>query len=153
MTGVLAVPDLALLVLVGASGSGKSTFAARHFGRYETVSSDVCRGLVSNDETDQAATGPAFDVLHFIAGKRLAAGHLTVVDATNVQPEARKQLVALIGAHRRLVPGRFAPHGARALLIPETGADPGQVRGPERGGLRHLGHHNRHSEHVSLELH
>ncbi len=95
MTGVLAVPDLALLVLVGASGSGKSTFAARHFGRYETVSSDVCRGLVSNDETDQAATGPAFDVLHFIAGKRLAAGHLTVVDATNVQPEARKQLVAL----------------------------------------------------------
>jgi len=99
MTGVLTVPELSLVVLVGASGSGKSTFAARHFGRYETVSSDVCRGLVSNDETDQAATGPAFELLHFIAGKRLAAGHLTVVDATNVQADARKHLVALAREH------------------------------------------------------
>ena len=99
MTGVLTVPELSLVVLVGASGSGKSTFAARHFGRYETVSSDVCRGLVSNDETDQAATGPAFELLHFIAGKRLAAGHLTVVDATNVQADARKHLLALAREH------------------------------------------------------
>ncbi len=99
MSGVLGVPALSLIVLVGASGSGKSTFAGRHFGRYETISSDVCRGLVSNDETDQAASGPAFDVLHYIVGKRLAAGHLTVVDATNVQPEARKQLVAVARDH------------------------------------------------------
>ncbi|MGI8692398.1 MAG: polynucleotide kinase-phosphatase [Geodermatophilaceae bacterium] len=99
MSGVLALPELSLVVLVGASGSGKSTFAARHFGRYETVSSDVCRGLVSNDEMDQAATEAAFEVLHFIAGKRLAAGHLTVVDATNVQADSRKQLVSLAREH------------------------------------------------------
>ncbi|WP_149202155.1 polynucleotide kinase-phosphatase [Actinotalea subterranea] len=95
----LAVPDLSLVVLVGASGSGKSTFAAQHFGRFEVLSSDFCRGLVSNDENSQAATKAAFEVLHTIAGKRLDAGLLTVVDATNVQPEARKGLVALARAH------------------------------------------------------
>ncbi|ADG76013.1 metallophosphoesterase [Cellulomonas flavigena DSM 20109] len=95
----LTVPDLSLVVLVGVSGSGKSTFAARHFGPFETLSSDFCRGLVSNDVTSQDATAAAFDVLHHIAGKRLDAGLLTVVDATNVEPTARKQLVALARAH------------------------------------------------------
>jgi len=95
----LAVPELSLVVLVGVSGSGKSTFAARHFGRYEVLSSDFCRGLVADDENDQAATRAAFDVLEFIAGKRLQAGRLTVVDATNVQREARKQLVDVARAH------------------------------------------------------
>ncbi|MFF0340400.1 polynucleotide kinase-phosphatase [Kribbella sp. NPDC004875] len=89
------VPALSLVVLVGASGSGKSTFARRHFLPTEVISSDFCRGLVSDDENDQAATKDAFEVLHFIAGKRLAAGRLTVIDATNVQPEARKELVNL----------------------------------------------------------
>jgi protein phosphatase len=50
---------------------------------------------VSDDENAQAATNDAFDVLHYIARKRLAAGRLTVVDATNVQPESRKPLVEL----------------------------------------------------------
>jgi len=95
----LAIPDLSLVVLVGASGSGKSTFAAQHFGRFEVISSDFCRGLVSNDENSQAATKAAFEVLHTIAGKRLDAGLLTVVDATNVQPEARASLVALAREH------------------------------------------------------
>ena len=94
-----AVPELSLVVLVGASGSGKSTFGATHFGRFEVLSSDFCRGLVSDDENDQSASAAAFDVLHHIAGKRLDAGRLTVVDATNVQPEARRQLVALARAH------------------------------------------------------
>ena len=89
------VPALSLVVLVGASGSGKSTFAREHFLATEVISSDFCRGLVSDDENDQAATKDAFEVLHFIAGKRLAAGRLTVIDATNVQPEARKELVNL----------------------------------------------------------
>ncbi|WP_254392725.1 polynucleotide kinase-phosphatase [Streptomyces buecherae] len=92
---VLAVPNLALVVLVGATGSGKSTFAARHFKPTEVISSDVCRGLVSDDENDQGASADAFELLHFIAGKRLAAGRLTVVDATNVQSDSRKQLIAL----------------------------------------------------------
>jgi len=98
MTGTsrtLPVTDLSLVVLVGASGSGKSTFARRHFKPTEIISSDFCRGLVADDENDQSASGDAFDVLHYIAGKRLAAGRLTVVDATNVQPESRKQLVQL----------------------------------------------------------
>jgi protein phosphatase len=91
----LTLPELALVVLIGASGSGKTTFAATHFQPTEVLSSDVCRGLVADDENDQSATNDAFDVLQFIAAKRLAAGRLTVVDATNVQPEARKPLVAL----------------------------------------------------------
>ncbi|NED14326.1 polynucleotide kinase-phosphatase, partial [Streptomyces sp. SID9124] len=91
----LPVTDLSLVVLIGASGSGKSTFARRHFKPTEVISSDFCRGLVADDENDQSASKDAFDVLHYIAGKRLAAGRLTVVDATNVQPEARRQLVRL----------------------------------------------------------
>ena len=91
----ISIPELSLVALVGASGSGKSSFAARHFKRTETISSDFCRGLVSDDENDQSATVEAFDLLHTIAGKRLARGLLTVIDATNVQQEARKPLVAL----------------------------------------------------------
>ncbi len=91
----ITIPELSLVVLVGASGSGKSTFARGHFRSTEVLSSDYCRGLVSDDENNQAATKDAFEVLRFIAAKRLAAGNLTVVDATNVQPEARKPLVAL----------------------------------------------------------
>ena len=91
----ITIPELALVVLVGPSGCGKSTFARKHFKPTEVLSSDFCRGLVSDDENDQAATNSAFEVLHFIAAKRLQAGKLTVIDATNVQPEARKPLVAL----------------------------------------------------------
>lgn len=98
MTG-LAIPELSLVVLVGASGSGKSTFAREHFGPFEVISSDFCRGLVADDENDQSVSADAFDVVHFIAGKRLAAGRLTVVDATNVQRESRRQLVELAKAH------------------------------------------------------
>ncbi|MFI8533717.1 polynucleotide kinase-phosphatase [Streptomyces aquilus] len=96
---VLPVTDLSLVVLVGASGSGKSTFARRHFKPTEVISSDFCRGLVSDDENDQSATKDAFDVLHYIAGKRLAAGRRTVVDATSVQSDARKQLIDLARKH------------------------------------------------------
>ncbi|ULR54036.1 polynucleotide kinase-phosphatase [Streptomyces deccanensis] len=95
----LPVTDLSLIVLIGASGSGKSTFARRHFKPTEIISSDFCRGLVSDDENDQSATKDAFDVLHYIAGKRLAAGRRTVVDATSVQQESRRQLIELARAH------------------------------------------------------
>lgn len=91
----LTIPELAVVALVGPSGSGKSSFARKHFRATEVLSSDYCRGLVSDDENNQAATKDAFEVLHFIAGKRLAAGKLVVIDATNVQPEARKPIVAL----------------------------------------------------------
>ncbi len=91
----LTIPELALVVLMGPSGAGKSSFARKYFKPTEVLSSDYCRGLVADDENDQGATDDAFAVLHFIAAKRLAAGKLTVIDATNVQPEARTPLVAL----------------------------------------------------------
>ncbi len=91
----LTIPELALVVLMGPSGAGKSSFARKYFKPTEVLSSDYCRGLVADDENDQGATDDAFAVLHFIAAKRLAAGKLTVIDATNVQPEARAPLVAL----------------------------------------------------------
>src|SRR3954451_18299975 len=93
------LPDPSLVVLIGASGSGKSSLAARHFGATEVLSSDFCRGLVADDENDQAASKDAFAVLHYIAGKRLASGRLTVVAATNAQREARKPLIALAREH------------------------------------------------------
>ncbi|MFL5245048.1 MAG: polynucleotide kinase-phosphatase [Gemmataceae bacterium] len=91
----ISIPNLSLVVLIGPSGSGKSTFAREHFLPTEVLSSDACRGMVSDDENNQAATNEAFALLHYIAAQRLALGRLTVIDATNVQPEARKPLVEL----------------------------------------------------------
>jgi protein phosphatase len=91
----ISIPNLSLVVLIGPSGSGKSTFARQHFLPTEVLSSDACRALVSDEENNQAVTTDAFAVLHFIAAKRLSLARLTVIDATNVQPEARQPLVAL----------------------------------------------------------
>ena len=96
------LPELCLVALVGPSGSGKSTFARRHFKPTEVISSDACRGIVSDDENSQEATKDAFDLLHYIAAKRLARGLLTVVDATNVEPESRRPLVKLAREHHVL---------------------------------------------------
>jgi protein phosphatase len=90
------------VLLIGASGSGKSTFAARHFLPSEVLSSDAFRALVADDQRDMAATADAFEVLHLVAAKRLAAGRLTVVDATNVEPAWRRPLLALARAHGRV---------------------------------------------------
>jgi protein phosphatase len=98
----ITIPELSLVVLIGASGSGKSTFAERHFKLTEVLSSDRFRGLVSDDENDQTATKDAFEALHFVAGRRLALGRLSVIDATNVQREARRPLVELARAHHVL---------------------------------------------------
>jgi protein phosphatase len=122
---IIRIPDLALVVLVGVSGSGKSTFAGRHFRPTEVISSDFCRGLVSDDENDQGATADAFDVLNFIAGKRLAAGRLTVIDATSVQPGARQSLVALARRHHVLAV-------ALVLELPERTCAARNVARPDR---------------------
>jgi protein phosphatase len=98
----IKIPELSLVTLVGVSGSGKSTFASKHFLPTEVISSDFCRGLVSDDQNDQAATKAAFEVLHFITGKRLEGGRLTVVDATNVQRESRSGLLKLAKEHHVL---------------------------------------------------
>lgn len=86
----LAIPDFALVVLIGSTGSGKSTFAAKHFLPTEVISSDRCRTLVFDDETDQDVSADAFDLVREIAGKRLKHRKLTVIDATNVRAADRK---------------------------------------------------------------
>ncbi|MDG4762904.1 polynucleotide kinase-phosphatase [Solwaraspora sp. WMMD406] len=95
----LEIPELALVALVGLSGSGKSTFARRHFAPTQVLSSDAFRAMVADDENDQSASTDAFDALHYVAGKRLRAGRLTVVDATNLQQHARAGLVRLAREH------------------------------------------------------
>ena len=99
---VITVPELSLVVLIGVSGSGKSTFAARHFRPTEVLSSDTFRGLVGDDENDQSVTPAAFRALHAVAAERLKLGRLTVIDATNVQPGDRQPLIALARAHHVL---------------------------------------------------
>ena len=95
----ISIPDLCVVALIGVSGSGKSTFAARHFLATEVLSSDFCRKLVSDDENDQTATDAAFDVLHTIAGKRLESGRIAVIDATSVRPDDRRPIVELAKRH------------------------------------------------------
>ena len=89
------LPEPSLVALVGVSGSGKSSFAARHFRATEVVSSDHCRGLVCDDPNEQGVNEEAFGVVHAIVRARLSLGKLVVVDATHVQPEARAPLVEL----------------------------------------------------------
>ncbi len=150
----IQIPELALVVLIGASGSGKSTFARQHFRTTEIVSSDACRGMVSDDENAQEATKDAFEVLHFIAARRLRAGRLTVIDATSVQPEARKPLVALAREHHCL-PVALVLDMPEALCRQRNEARPDRdfgdhvirnqvsqlrrsLRGLEREGFRHV---------------
>lgn len=150
----ISIPELSLVLLIGSSGSGKSTFARQHFLPTEVVSSDFCRALVSDDENDQAATSDAFDVLHMLVRKRLARGKLVVVDATNVQPEARKSLIALAKEYHvfaeaivfdlpeRLCQDRnkarpdrqFGPHVIHNQLQQLRKS----MRGLEREGIRHI---------------
>ena len=90
----LVLPDPSLVVLVGAAGSGKSALAARLFAPDEIVSSDALRAAVSGNEADQRATAVAFRILHRTVARRLAAGQMTVVDATNTKPDHRRPLIA-----------------------------------------------------------
>jgi polynucleotide kinase-phosphatase len=152
----LTIPELSLVVLVGPSGSGKSTFARAHFKRTEILSSDFCRGLVSDDENDQAATGDAFAVLHYIAARRLARGLLTVVDATNVQPESRKPLVEL-ARQSHVLPVALVLDLPERLCQDRNRGRPDRQFGPHvirqqlaqlRKSLRHLGREGFRHVHV-----
>ncbi|GAA4047901.1 polynucleotide kinase-phosphatase [Hymenobacter glaciei] len=127
----LKLPELSLILLIGSTGAGKSTFARRLFKPTEIVSSDACRGLVADDENDQSASKDAFELLHYLVAKRLKRGLLTVVDATNVQAEGRKPLVALARQYHVLPV-------AIVLDVPESVA---QERNAQRPDRRHLGRH------------
>ena len=92
---LLTIPERGLVLLIGAAGSGKSTFARKHFAGTEVVSSDALRAAVSDDEGDQSASADAFELLRLVTAKRLRRGKLTVIDATNVRKKARRSLLAL----------------------------------------------------------
>jgi protein phosphatase len=150
----ISIPELSLVLLIGPSGSGKSSFARKHFLLTEVVSSDFCRALVADNENDQSATGDAFDLLHAIVRKRFSRGKLTVIDATNVQPEARKSLIALAKEYHlfteaivfdlperlcqdrnKLRPDRqFGPH----VIHNQSQQLRRSLRGLEREGIRHV---------------
>ena len=98
----ITIPEFCLVALVGTSGSGKSTFARKHFLPTEVVSSDACRGIVSDDENDLDATEDAFRLVHFIAETRLRRRKIVVVDATNVRKEDRARLVRIAKDHHAL---------------------------------------------------
>jgi protein phosphatase len=142
----LRVFDPCLVVLVGASGSGKSSFARKHFRPTEVLSSDYFRGLVSDDENDQEATADAFDALHYVASKRLSKMRLTVVDATSVQAEARASLIRLARENDLFavaivldVPARLCHE--RNAERPDRSFGPhvvNQQRAQLRGSLKHL---------------
>lgn len=141
---------LSLVVLIGASGSGKSTFAQRHFAPTEVLSSDFCRGLVADDENDQSASGDAFDVLHHIAGKRLAAGRRTVVDATSVQQEARRRLVALAREHD-VLPVAIVLDMPEDVCVERNAARPERANVPRRVVQRHIRELRRSLRHLERE--
>jgi protein phosphatase len=150
----IEIPELSLIALIGASGSGKSTFGRQHFLPTEILSSDFFRGLVSDDENDQAPTPDAFDALYYMLEKRLARGRLTVVDATNVRIEDRKRLIEkarkyhcfavaiVLNTPEKICQERnvsrpnrdFGPHVVRRQI----GELKRSLRGLEREGFRHV---------------
>jgi predicted kinase len=142
---VIEIPGRALVALVGISGSGKSTFARRHFAASQVLASDGFRAMVADDENDLAATDDAFEILYAVAGKRLRRGRLTVVDATNLQQHARADVVRVARAHD-------APAVAIVLdvPVPECWAR-SQARTDRRIGRPVLARQHRHLRH-SLPL-
>lgn len=79
------------MLLIGAAGAGKSTWAAARFRPTQILSSDTFRELVADDASDQGATRVAFQLLHLVTRARLERGLLTVIDATNLTTSARRQ--------------------------------------------------------------
>jgi protein phosphatase len=96
---VIAIPSPSLVLVIGASGSGKSTFCARHFQPTQIVSSDACRALLADDPADQDSTQAAFGLAHAILDERLRRRRLTVLDATNLEAPARLQALAIAARH------------------------------------------------------
>ena len=119
----IELPRSGLVVLIGPSSAGKSTWATRHAGPTEILSSDAFRALVSDDPSEQDATLDAFDVPHLVAARRMAHRRLSVVDATNVEGWARGRLLELARAHALEATARgFSADQIRAAL--GAGADP-----------------------------
>ena len=133
----IRLPDPCLVALVGAAGAGKSTFAARHFEPDEVLSSDGFRGHIAGDPTDQRVTAAAFAALHRELGRRLAAGRLTVVDATSVSRAARAAL--LRDAGRAGLPAiAIVLDMPPDVVLARNAGRPGARAVPEEAVRRHL---------------
>ncbi|WP_165689247.1 AAA family ATPase [Mycobacteroides abscessus] len=107
----MEIPAGALVLLIGVSGSGKSSFAAQHFTPTQVLSSDHFRAMISDVETDQSCSRAAFEAMEFVAAKRLELGRTTVIDATNVESIHRAPFLALARYHN-------APMLAIVLQLP-----------------------------------
>jgi protein phosphatase len=135
--GPIDIPADALVLLIGAAGSGKTTLAGRLFPAEAILSSDALRQQVSGDAANQQASPQAFRILHAQAARRLAAGRLTVVDATNITAAARRPLRRLASAHGRPVIA-IVLDVAGAVCLARNAGRPGRTV-PEAVVLRQLG--------------
>ncbi|MDR1395938.1 MAG: AAA family ATPase [Deltaproteobacteria bacterium] len=97
---IIKLPSFALVCLVGISGSGKSTFARRHFQPTEILSSDHFRALIADDEGDQSVSAEAFSLLYSLAKARLKHKRLTVIDATSTVKSSRRTLLQIARRHQ-----------------------------------------------------
>ncbi|MDY3560888.1 polynucleotide kinase-phosphatase [Gemmata sp. JC673] len=138
------IPEFALVLLVGPSGSGKSTFARKHFRPTEVLSSDFFRGMVCDDEMNQAASEDAFELLHLVCEKRLRLGKLTVIDATNVRAESRKPFLELARKY----------HAQVTAVVFDFSAEFCHARNQQRAAERPFGPHvtQRHAEDLRRSL-
>ncbi|MCB0581362.1 MAG: polynucleotide kinase-phosphatase [Phaeodactylibacter sp.] len=124
----IEIPELCLVILIGPTSSGKSTFARQHFKLTEIVNSDSCRAMVADSENAMDANTETFEVLHFIVEKRLQRGLLTVVDATNVHPESRRALVAIARKYH-VFPIAIALNLPEEVLLERNAARPNRQLG------------------------
>ena len=99
----LRLPDPCVVVLVGASGAGKSHWAALHLGAsagVAVVSSDALRGLVGRGEDDQRAGTDAFAVLDLVVSRRCRRRLTTVIDTTGLDADRRARWLQEARRHR-----------------------------------------------------
>jgi alkanesulfonate monooxygenase SsuD/methylene tetrahydromethanopterin reductase-like flavin-dependent oxidoreductase (luciferase family)/predicted kinase len=90
----VTLPDPAVVVLVGPSGSGKSAWAAAHYRREEIVSSDALRGVVGSGPHDLDATDDAFDLLERVVAARTGRRLTTVIDTLGADEVRRRAWLA-----------------------------------------------------------
>jgi alkanesulfonate monooxygenase SsuD/methylene tetrahydromethanopterin reductase-like flavin-dependent oxidoreductase (luciferase family)/predicted kinase len=97
---MVAIPDPALVVLIGPAGAGKSTWARGRYRAQEVVSGDQLRSVVGSGEHDLEASGDAFALLDQIVAARLRRGLTTVVDTLGqdaVRRRSQRELARLAG--------------------------------------------------------
>jgi alkanesulfonate monooxygenase SsuD/methylene tetrahydromethanopterin reductase-like flavin-dependent oxidoreductase (luciferase family)/predicted kinase len=130
------IPDPALVVLVGPSGSGKSAWAAERYRPQEVVSSDQLRGVVGSGEHDLDASADAFALLDHIVEARVRRGLTTVIDTLGLEQTRRRGYLELARQSRMpAVAVLFDTDGpecrrrnrARGRAVPATVLD-GQLR-------------------------